>query len=513
MQYKYDQLGYLLVVSIPLAIAVSGGVSHEYKFLPVWFHKMAFVFRKISKHTTYIVLAAFVLFVILLVTIPTITGTLTATAGENNISAYGVYNIAFVDGVVYTRTAAGVQAAINSLSGDPGWVILSPGQYAFGATTVTVSHERQHILGAGKWATEIDYAGPGVAFQFSAGAAVLYQCSLEGMSFNGAGDRENANQKIAVQLIDVSEFKMLDIATLHWKGNSSSSSTPSIGLDVQGRELGTAERLSLSADRPVYIEPDPNAATDSLDAWTFNDLYLLPRVPTEGGIVFAPNIVAYHDRFKGIDCVGGAQCINWNETAAVSGISFDIAFEDLHHEHATPGSTYSYTFTRSDSSASYLQNLRIETAVASLEVNGFFLQRTHNAVLINPNNPSTTNTALNADNTNFNTVVVGGYFNTGSTVTNNSLAASTDYNYMPTLSISNLNQPAANTYSGNSTCVSNVKNITFGVAFKNTPVVQITDYSTPGGAHLSAGPKTTGFTVACTGTTDSFGWTAIGNPN
>lgn len=76
-----------------------------------------------------------------------------------------------------------------------------------------------------------------------------------------------------------------------------------------------------------------------------------------------------------------------------------------------------------------------------------------------------------------------------------------------------LNQPNANDYAGASACVTSTKAITFPANYASAPVVIVFDYTTKGGANLSAGPSVSGFTVSCTGATDSFGWVAIGNPN
>jgi hypothetical protein len=88
-------------------------------------------------------------------------------------------------------------------------------------------------------------------------------------------------------------------------------------------------------------------------------------------------------------------------------------------------------------------------------------------------------------------------------------------NQLQAVAVSSVNQNSANQFSGVSACSSSTKAITYGtgVAFTNTPIVLVFDYTTKGGASLSAGPSTSGFTVSCTGAADAFGWIAIGNPN
>ena len=213
----------------------------------------------------------------------TFTGNVTATAGQNIFNAYDIDNLLFIDGNKFARTPAGIGAGLTFMSTNPGLLHVTPRTYAFSSSGFTVSHNRQNLLGAGKWATEFDYCGAGTAATFSSGGAatVLYQNVFGGVAFNGACDGTNSNQKIALQPVDTSEFYMHDFSTLNWDGNSGSSTTPSIGVDLQGRELGQLHRVSLSADRPIYIETDPNVASESFDDMDFEDVYMLPQVSTE----------------------------------------------------------------------------------------------------------------------------------------------------------------------------------------------------------------------------------------
>jgi hypothetical protein len=84
-----------------------------------------------------------------------------------------------------------------------------------------------------------------------------------------------------------------------------------------------------------------------------------------------------------------------------------------------------------------------------------------------------------------------------------------------TLTTQQINQFAANSFAGVSACVGSTKTITFGanINFTSAPAVLLTDYTTAGGAKMSVNPTTTGFTVSCTGATDTFSWFAVGNAN
>jgi len=75
-----------------------------------------------------------------------------------------------------------------------------------------------------------------------------------------------------------------------------------------------------------------------------------------------------------------------------------------------------------------------------------------------------------------------------------------------------LNQNAGNRLAGTATCSSGSKGITFNTAYRSQPVIMVFDETTGGGARISS-KSTSGFTVACAGSSDVFDWIVIGNPN
>jgi hypothetical protein len=77
-----------------------------------------------------------------------------------------------------------------------------------------------------------------------------------------------------------------------------------------------------------------------------------------------------------------------------------------------------------------------------------------------------------------------------------------------------LQQFVSGDYAGVSACVGGTKTITFGgtPAYVQTPVILVFDETTHGGASLTA-KSNTSFTIACTGTTDTFDWMIVANPD
>lgn len=350
------------------------------------------------------------------------------------VDTFGNLYIAGTSYIQIGASGASVQSAVTQ-AGANSLIILPAGKFNFNTTTVTVSALRTHIQGAGKWATEIDYCGPGSAFSFTAGAAVMYQSSIKGMLFNGACDGSNTNQKIAIKAIDVSEFVIDDIAVQNWKGNSGSGTTPSIGIWIQGRELSEVHNVSLTADRPIFLDNDPNIASESLDAFTFLNVYATPQVTTEPCIKVNPGAIWFHDRFIGIDCVAGQSIIDWNETGTPAQSNNVIFIANQHQNGPNNNAFYSMNFAR-NAGAGLLLDFEFDNIQTAVQQSGFFLQRTMNARISNLSDSNTTGNCINADNTNFDLMLLTNFCQSGSSVTNSSAHASTNFSQMIQPSIS-----------------------------------------------------------------------------
>ena len=344
------------------------------------------------------------------------------------LSPSSIDTIIYIDGTTYPQSVNGIAAAVAALGSSPGQIVLTPGTYSdAGSTTVTISHDRQHIIGPGKRAVVINCASSRAipVFTFSAGASVLYQNSIGGFGLIGAG----TSKKTGILVQDTSELYIHDIAIQSWTGSTS------VGIDLQGRELGTMARMSIVADHPIEINSNPNSSI-SLDAWHFQDLYLLPSTG-QYGVTVANNVSITHWTWDGRSVVtGGGGVIYWNETSA-SVQSEQVSLSNIHHEQGTTPSNYSFYFARGIS-ANGLADLTLVNCTADVTQNGFFFQKTNGATLVSPRHAQAGGTALNADNTNYNLVIVNPFWQTGSTVTNTALNASYGGSIsVPTLTISN----------------------------------------------------------------------------
>jgi hypothetical protein len=82
----------------------------------------------------------------------------------------------------------------------------------------------------------------------------------------------------------------------------------------------------------------------------------------------------------------------------------------------------------------------------------------------------------------------------------------------PTATTGRLNQFGANELAGVASCENSTRSIIFKIKYNFPPVVLVADETTKGGVNVTAKSES-GFTVSCSGASDTFDWQAIGNPN
>lgn len=82
----------------------------------------------------------------------------------------------------------------------------------------------------------------------------------------------------------------------------------------------------------------------------------------------------------------------------------------------------------------------------------------------------------------------------------------------PTATISRLDQFTPGQLAGVSSCDGSSKSIAFQIKYNFPPVILVFDETTKGGASITKKSEG-GFSVSCSGASDTFDWQAIGNPN
>jgi hypothetical protein len=199
--------------------------------------------------------------------------------------------------------------AVTALGSSPGRILVPGGTYKV-TRTIRVQYDRQYIVGMGKQHSIILFAptAADTCFELHKSGSVMYQAGLRGLTFKSA---DTTYKKVAVNLRNVSEFDLKDVAVGpigQWTGDDS------IGLKIQGHELGSVQRVSVAADIPLSIEINPDFAAYDLDHWHFKDCYLLASA-SNNVIEVEDGCVLQNITFDGYQSwIGGANGFYWRNT-------------------------------------------------------------------------------------------------------------------------------------------------------------------------------------------------------
>jgi hypothetical protein len=323
-----------------------------------------------------------------------------ATAERCDVRQFGAVG----DGVA--DDTASVRAALAACqSGDPAFgseLYFPPGKYLL-TNGLQIVDDRVHIRGAGLYVSTIVFrpSTAAVLFDFGKNDGVLYQCSLADVSLVGEGSA----QKIAIRATDTSVLTVENISTRLWAGGG--PSTPSIALQLRGRELCTVRRVSLFADRPISIEDNPRHTID-LDHAHFQDLYLGVLRTGESSVVIAGSANLTNVVFDGTNAfVNGRHGILW-EGDVGGAASLNLRLSNIRCEQANASGGYAVLVSH------YVQNLLIENVHADVRANGFLLHGVRYATLLNCLYPGQ-GIALDIDSpANYDVAVVNCFFQAGS---------------------------------------------------------------------------------------------------
>jgi hypothetical protein len=171
---------------------------------------------------------------------------------RNSAYAGGAYG----DGI-HDDTAA-IQACIDSYTTGYGTVWFPDGVYLV-TSTITISQHRIHLLGSGRFSTQIKFMPTenDTCFLCSLESGVLYQGSIIGMSLYST---DTSYVKVAINLQDCSQYALGNLTISNYWTDTSHQS---VGLKINGRELlccGSGEgSVRINADRPLVIGNNPAA--------------------------------------------------------------------------------------------------------------------------------------------------------------------------------------------------------------------------------------------------------------
>lgn len=275
-----------------------------------------------------------------------------------------------VDG---TADEVQIQQAIESVSGLTGATIkLLPKDYNT-TSTITVNRDRINILGSGEMATRIVFAptADDVCMEWDEGATMISQCSIRDLTFYTT---DTVWDKDAMRLIDIDIFEMKNVQISGSDTNGWTGGTESIGLRIQGRNIGSIQNVNIKADVPISIEDNPNSTVD-IDHFNFNNLYLtsknddtLPCVRVANGVNLS-NVT-----FDGVQAwVNGLYGFYWNDTTTIK-TSLSLAFNNVRIENTASAAGYMFYIDHKHG----LQNLSFNNIYGGVGINGYYLRDTWN---------------------------------------------------------------------------------------------------------------------------------------
>ena len=324
-----------------------------------------------------------------------------------NVLQAGAYN----DGTHPTETTAAIQALVAAVP-ERTTIWFPDGYYSIN-DTITINKHRIHFLGGGKWASQINFnpssAKPCLLFTRAVGSEINYQCSLKGFAFAGSGTQ----QKIAIDLVQASEFHLADIAVLNWTGNSGSSSTPSIGLRTKGHDTFVANRLDIYADRPVHITKSATYPTLSADHFHMSNLLLSPQVGTESSILIDGDVGLNNLTLDGYQVWSGGKYGVRMLAGSPAAQAHSICVSNFRFEQ--PANNGGYAFSWEGSATNMLFDTGSFGGVTSPTNGGVYLRNVRAITFLNTIYTGD-GVALNVDSTCDDIQFINTFFQDGSTV-------------------------------------------------------------------------------------------------
>jgi hypothetical protein len=325
----------------------------------------------------------------------------------------------------------GIQECINQLGGNPGKVELSGGSFNVTAS-ISITNDNQHVVGAGIGATNINFTPGSPLPLFVVGnSAEIVNIELGGFQEISAvpvGD--------AIRLVDAGYPYIHDITIQNWNGTA---------LHLEGKESGTLERIYITANNPIIIDANPhNGNAIELDAFDFEKMNLAvlanggPGLGTGNAITITgitSTTVIQHLSMNRIDIEGGLNGVDM-EDANVTGFAFngwDLRAMHWEQQQGSAGSGYMLKFNRTAGLTNHvvLTNI-LAGGGGGAPNNGFYFRNTLAMTATDLGFDGTTpNVALDADASNDNLTLINPFFQTGSTVTNNSINNSIDVGGTP----------------------------------------------------------------------------------
>jgi len=172
-------------------------------------------------------------------------------------------------GIDGTTDQTEIQMAVNSLS--VGKVVLSNKTYNT-TDEVLISNHRVGIVGQGPKASHINFVPTSnnkiaIRIKYATGVQIV-QNYLRDFSI---GSTDTTYQKTGIKLVDVSEFRLQNIAI----NPLNDVGFTSVGMEIAGRDVSSLIDLEINSDIPIYVTKNPNTATSDMTGFNFHNQYFI----------------------------------------------------------------------------------------------------------------------------------------------------------------------------------------------------------------------------------------------
>lgn len=271
-----------------------------------------------------------------------------------------------------TDDSTPIQSALTAACVSGGVVYLPPTSSSYYVKTgLTIPCSYVTVEGARHTSTVIKFDPTSAASALTFGVAdgtERYGDTVRGLKFVSTGG--NTQQKIAVTVIDISGFVLEDIWVDPITSSTWTSSGTSIGLLIEGREIGSYSRYRAFTDKPIVFRDDPNTTgiVDNDQTHVF-DVYLRPTPSTgNAAITIETGQIVTNLNLDGVqEYVVDKYGINWTDTNATT-VSSGVRIQGVRCEQAVDPTGWCININRTGTAA--LQNLVIDDMTAGVAQNG-----------------------------------------------------------------------------------------------------------------------------------------------
>ncbi len=268
------------------------------------------------------------------------------------------------------------------------------GQYKIDCLVTWGTSNYTNIEGAGALATNIQFV-PGAGCSADAdryyagirlkasGSKYAYKHNIRGIAF---GSTDTTHNKVALDFVDVGSIIVDDIfvygatPAAYFTGGAGGS----IGIRTNGRDNSSISNYVLVADRPLYINANPNTAAstnEDLDHWTFtNGLYYCQG--TYPAITEVDGRGMSHAKWTGNQAIVGCpEAIHIKDTRTSGIPSRNIEFENFRGEEGTDVTRF--WLDTSFTSALPVQTITVRNSLFDPGSQGWYLNNFNQALIEN----------------------------------------------------------------------------------------------------------------------------------